>query len=135
MSQIHALQKDTNSRDMFASNQIPNSKRISDADLLLNLHSPYNTAPHMSSNETTTAAPAQPGFKNMPNPLAVQEQLLNQDPQESDVFAMPYGNMMIENQDIDVSALMSDDMMWLEYFPRDLMDVIDPEGSGAGRGD
>jgi hypothetical protein len=58
-----------------------------------------------------------------------------QDVHDNDVFTMPYGHMMIESQDVDMSAVMVDDMKWLEYLPHDLMDVFDPGGaSGMGGG-
>jgi hypothetical protein len=38
---------------------------------------------------------------------------------------MPYSGMMIETQDIDMSML-TDDMMWLEYLPQDLMGGFGP---------
>ncbi|KIW04813.1 uncharacterized protein PV09_03998 [Verruconis gallopava] len=36
-----------------------------------------------------------------------------------DIGTMPYGNMMIESQNIDMSMLGTDDMMWLDYLPTD----------------
>jgi hypothetical protein len=42
-------------------------------------------------------------------------------PMTADIGTMPYGNMMIESQDIDMSLLGGDDMMWLQYLPSDVM--------------
>jgi hypothetical protein len=89
------------------------ARRMSEADLLLNLHSPYPTPPPRMPTNLATAT--------SPNIDFVQSNSLN------DLFSqfqtgagggMPYSGMMIESQDIDMSML-ADDMMWLEYLPQD----------------
>lgn len=89
------------------------ARRISEADLLLNLHSPYPApSPQMTNNLATATATS-------PNLDFVQNNTLN-DPfaQFQPSTTMPYSGMMIESQDIDMSML-ADDMMWLEYLPQD----------------
>jgi hypothetical protein len=117
----------------FPATQNFDSSSISDADLLLNLHTPYNTSSQLNSHENAATASPQIISDNAFSPLAGQQQ--QHDIHDNDIFAMPYGNMMIESQDIDMSAVMSDDLMWLEYLPHDLMDVFHPGGaSGTGDG-
>jgi len=111
-----------------------NSSSISDADLLLNLHSRYQTSPQVSTSHTELTNPSQQPFSDQQSAFIGQRQQQYQDFHEDDALAMPYGNMMIENQDIDMSAVMRDDMMWLEYLPHDLMGVFDPGGGGSDFG-
>lgn len=90
------------------------ARRMSEADLLLNLHSPYPTpSPRIQNNLAATVT--------SPNIDFVQSNTLN-DPfsqfQAGTGGGMPYSGMMIESQDIDMSML-ADDMMWLEYLPQD----------------
>jgi hypothetical protein len=118
----------------FLANQNFDSSSISDADLLLNLHTPYNTSSHLDNHENAATATSQLIADNALSPFVGQQQQY-QDVYENDVFAVPYGSMMIESQDIDMSAVMTDDLMWLEYLPHDLMDMYDPGGaSGTGDG-
>ena len=86
--------------------------RISEADLLLNLHSPYPAPIPRIPNRLTTSETA-------PSTDFINNSSLN-DPlsQLQGPAVMPYSGMMIESQDIDMSML-ADDMMWLEYLPQD----------------
>ncbi|KAK3065488.1 hypothetical protein LTS18_006199 [Coniosporium uncinatum] len=126
---------------------------LSDADLLLNLHSPYPpTSPHPVANGGT---PNLPSYSNSPmasfNHLPANSMTTNglpgpgnmtahQQQQQSQAFdntAVPPGEMMmIESQDIDMSALVGEDMMpWLEYLPYDMFGMYDQQqGSGGGEG-
>ncbi len=86
--------------------------RISEADLLLNLHSPYPAPiPRIPSHPTASGT--------VPNTEFIQNSPLNNPfGQFQGPAVMPYSGMMIESQDIDMSML-ADDMMWLEYLPQD----------------
>ena len=85
------------------------TRRMSDADLLLNLHSPYPTpTPRQPNNMATTVT---------------SPYVQNAFPQFQTAATFPYSGMMIESQDIDVSML-ADDMMWLEYLPQDFTNAF-----------
>jgi hypothetical protein len=121
----------------FQGQQLPSSSTqnfdssgISDAGLLLNLHSPYDTSPHLMSPENTSS---QPIFDGAQSSLIGGQHQLYQGTQDGDIFAMPYGNLMIESQDLDMAAVMNDDMVWWgEYLPNNLMGAFDPGGPNDG---
>jgi hypothetical protein len=96
----------------FASPQV-DASRIQDADLLLNLtHSPYNqSSPQLPNGRMPHISNQNSGFVDQ---SVSQQQTEYQRMQEQG--GVPYANMMIESQDIDMSVL-GDDMMWLEYLP------------------
>ena len=92
------------------------ARRMSDADLLLNLHSPYPTAAPRRSNNIT-------GTVTSPNIDYVQNTLNDPFSQFQPATSLPYSGMMIESQDIDMSML-ADDMMFLEYLPQEYMSAF-----------
>lgn len=111
---------------------------ISDADLLLNLHSPFSAG----------ASPRLPnGLPSFSSPPTVHQHQPPLGP--SNVFSMhnnslfghtgsfdgsgaiPFGDMMIESQDIDMSALGDDMVPWLEYLPHDMLNFFDPASNTA----
>jgi hypothetical protein len=110
----------------------PDPVLVSDADLLLNLHSPFST----SSPNTTNS--------RLPNPSFAQSQHRPSNPppnhNEFSPNAFPYpspsdhvfGDMVIDSQDVDMSVLGADMMPWdLEYLPHDIMFYGDG-GFGVG---
>jgi hypothetical protein len=112
-----------------SSNFNPGSNRdpvlVSDADLLLNLHSPYSSgSPTRSTMPNQSSLPAlfPPNSSSMPH-----QQNLGQETSPTGFAAYPtpsetFGDMVIDSQDIDMSALGGDMMPWdLEYLPHDLM--------------
>jgi hypothetical protein len=93
----------------------PDPVLVSDADLLLNLHSPFSAAlPRQNSISTSylrTTQPNQstsglsPTFASYPTP--------------SD---NSFGDMVIDTQEMDMSLLGADMMPWdLEYLPHDML--------------
>jgi hypothetical protein len=100
------------------------ASRIQDADLLLNLTSPYNQNSPQVPN-TALPQPPQSHLNNNPNPGFVDHHEYQRMQEQGN---MHYGDMMIESQDIDMSVL-GDDMMWLEYLPSEPMNFY---GSGQG---
>jgi hypothetical protein len=111
----------------------PDPVLVSDADLLLNLHSPFST----NSPNTTNS--------RLPNPIFTQNShgppsSTNQNHNEFSPNAFPYpspsdhafGDMVIDSQDVDMSVLGADMMPWdLEYLPHDIMFYGDG-GFGVG---
>lgn len=85
--------------------------RISEADLLLNLHSYPTPMPRMPSHPTASGTVLNTEFIQ-------NSSLSNQFGQFQGSAVMPYSGMMIESQDIDMS-MIADDMMWFEYLPQD----------------
>lgn len=122
------------------------SSRIQDADLLLNLtHSPYSqSSPQQLPNPGLPPPPShltnpqqqhqsvylehaqqqqqQQKQQQQQHKILYQATLSQQQQQQQEYQRMQeqggmnYNNMMIESQDMDLSAL-GDDMMWLEYLP------------------
>jgi hypothetical protein len=92
----------------------PDPVLVSDADLLLNLHSPFPSASPAATRSThmrTTSAPENTQLRHSPS--------LSGYPTPSD---NTFGDMVIDVQDIDMSLLGTDMMPWdLEYLPCDLM--------------
>ncbi|KAH8728122.1 fungal-specific transcription factor domain-containing protein [Phaeosphaeriaceae sp. PMI808] len=104
----------------------PDPVLVSDADLLLNLHSPFSSA-SPSTARTSLAIPtsfartssisitqqAQPHQNSFPSPT------LGSFPAPSD---NTFGDMVIDTQDVDMSLLGADMMPWdLEYLPHDML--------------
>ncbi|GME28598.1 uncharacterized protein LTHEOB_2643 [Neofusicoccum parvum] len=114
---------------------------VSDADLLLNLHSPYSTAsspagrgpapgttPTASVNSPTGPYPSQQshtlggaGSGMQPGP-------------PPNVGPIPFGDMMIETQDMDMSALGDNMGAWLEWLPHDMVNWLDSTTTGTTTG-
>ncbi|KAJ9638273.1 hypothetical protein H2199_006960 [Coniosporium tulheliwenetii] len=104
---------------------------VSDADLLLNLHSPYPAnSPHLPPNGSALQAPHQQQTSAVQNFLS-QGNLDGLPPRGQSQAMMPFGDMMIESQDIDVSALGVDMMPWLEYLPHEMLGFYDAGDGGA----
>lgn len=125
----------------------PDPVLVSDADLLLNLHSPFSTS---SPGGTTRPTPLQPtsfarGSAPSSNPAPTQQQPSDFSPGFSTYPTpsdQPFGDMVIDSQDVDMSVLGTDMMPWdLEYLPHDMLyfgdapfgvgDLGDNVGSGA----
>jgi hypothetical protein len=110
---------------------------VSDADLLLNLHSPFSSIPSPrtqsayvppATSQTTTSAHQQlsPGYP--------PTNTINGSIPSGTNSAVPFGDMMIESQDIDMSALGDEMVPWLEYLPHDMLGFFDSPGPGTGPG-
>lgn len=92
---------------------------VSDADLLLNLHTPspftnpspqsMRLQPQQQQYAPSTPQGFSPSHQNMPYATFTEDGVGGQ---------LDFNNMMIESQDIDMSAL-GDDITWLEYLPLD----------------
>lgn len=102
---------------------------ISDADLLLNLHSPFSTNAQRPMGNVHQ-------YNMQRGPPHLRQELSS--PHSSNYGPMSagpngpvtLGEMMIESQDIDVSAL--GDEMWLEYLPHDMLGYMDQQGMPHG---
>ena len=101
----------------------PDPALVSDADLLLNLHSPF-----------TSASPGQPPLQNATSYVRSASIHSNQGHQTQPnefsptfgTYAGPsditFGDMVIDTQDVDMSVLGADMMPWdLEYLPHDML--------------
>lgn len=101
----------------------PDPALVSDADLLLNLHSPFNSA-----------SPSQAPLQNATSyvraaPMANNQSQQVQANEFSPTFGMyttpsdnAFGDMVIDTQDVDMSVLGADMMPWdLEYLPHDML--------------
>lgn len=111
----------------------PDPVLVSDADLLLNLHTPFPTDPLTPSLHpypaTSPSLPhphlqnhasiAPPGFPSLHNPPAHAS----------------FGDMVIDTQDVDMSVLGAEMMPWdLEYLPHDVFYFGGDDGGGGGGG-
>ena len=101
----------------------PDPALVSDADLLLNLHSPFNSA---SPNH----APLHNATSYVRSASTSNNQAHQVQPSEfSPTFGMYttssdniFGDMVIDTQDVDMSVLGADMMPWdLEYLPHDML--------------
>lgn len=99
----------------------PDPVLVSDADLLLNLHSPYSTS--------SPSAARQPSASNSSFQQQRNSSVINNMPQDFSPpgfghFPIPsdtFGDMVIDTQDVDMSLLGPGMMPWdLEYLPHDL---------------
>jgi hypothetical protein len=118
----------------------PDPVLVSDADLLLNLHSPFSAGSpaigrtslqNPTSFARSTSIPHNPHAQNDFSPT------YGTYPTPSD---NTFGDMVIDTQDIDMSLLGADMMPWdLEYLPHDMLyfgdasfgNMGDTGGSGA----
>lgn len=106
---------------------------VSDADLLLNLHSPYSTASSPAGRAPTgaTASAVNPHSPTGPYPSQVSHSMggaasmttPGQPPHSGG--SVLFGDMMIESQDIDMSALGDNMMTWLEWLPHEMVTFFD----------
>lgn len=101
----------------------PDPALVSDADLLLNLHSPFNNAsPSQGSLQNTTSYIRSASIQSNP-PHQVPP---NEFSPTFGMYATPsdntFGDMVIDTQDVDMSVLGADMMPWdLEYLPHDVL--------------
>ncbi|KAH6644716.1 fungal-specific transcription factor domain-containing protein [Boeremia exigua] len=100
----------------------PDPALVSDADLLLNLHSPFNNAsPGQGPLQNTTSYVRSASMQNnqgrqVPSEFSPTFGLY---PTPSDNV---FGDMVIDTQDVDMSVLGADMMPWdLEYLPHDML--------------
>jgi hypothetical protein len=108
---------------------------VSDADLILNLHSPYNSqSPQLPNGIPHLTGSTQPFVDQSSNHVGPQQAQQQQHQHQQHQFqrmqdqsTMAYGTMMIESTDIDMSVL-GDDMMWLEYLPSENSNFYDHGG-------
>lgn len=117
---------------------------VSDADLLLNLHSPFSnsspgrmptgTSPYSTSYRSSTISSTQTPSHDFSSGSSNQFPSLNVGPGADGSSQVPFGDMMIESQDIDMSALGDDMMPWLEYLPHDMLNLYDPGAGFVGDG-
>ncbi|KAH7389984.1 fungal-specific transcription factor domain-containing protein [Pyrenochaeta sp. MPI-SDFR-AT-0127] len=110
----------------FHSVPTPDPVLVSDADLLLNLHSPFSTAsptvarPPLQTSVSYTRTTSQ---HNQPQHLHPPHNdfspTFSTYPTSSD---NTFGDMVIDTQDVDMSVLGADMMPWdLEYLPHDML--------------
>jgi hypothetical protein len=125
--------------DAFGTASAPDPALVSDADLLLNLHSPFSGASPATNHGLRSptsylrAAPNQaqnaqmqgaPGTEFSPTYTAY--------PTSADTL---FGDMVIDTQDVDMSVLGADMMPWdLEYLPHDLLYFGDGVENGGPEG-
>lgn len=112
---------------LFNSAPTPDPVLVSDADLLLNLHSPFTAA----SSPTTARASLQNAAQYARSASLSSNQVQQQHPQNEfsptfGTFSTPtdtsFGDMVIDTQDVDMSVLGADMMPWdLEYLPHDML--------------
>lgn len=101
----------------------PDPALVSDADLLLNLHSPFNNAsPNQAPLQNTTSYVR---TASLQNDQAHQVQS-NEFSPTFGMYTTPsnnaFGDMVIDTQDVDMSVLGADMMPWdLEYLPHDML--------------
>lgn len=115
----------------------------SDAGLLLNLHSPYNTAqsntgssPAFPPNFTPNSDPNPTGFNDLTGSNWNYANLWNPvDFSQGPSSMQPFGDMMIESQDVDMSMLGLDMMPWFDNFSGgDMLFGGDGRQAGGGAG-
>ncbi|KAF2727312.1 hypothetical protein EJ04DRAFT_479233 [Polyplosphaeria fusca] len=136
--------QNTSSTTPFNSVPTPDPVLVSDADLLLNLHSPFSTA----SPNTSRLPSLRNSSTSAPNPGPPQDHLSPPGAAFASAYPTPdgtttnldFGNMDIISHELDMSVLGQEMMPWdLEYLPHDLVGfygteapfVDDAEG-GAG---
>jgi hypothetical protein len=116
-------------------NSMLTPEQVSDADLLLNLHSPFSA----SSPNNTRALPSSAAFIRGPAATMSNQTL----PPQSDFspgftnYPTPseyaYGDMVIDSQEVDMSTLGAEMMPWdLEYLPPPNMFYFGESGFEVG---
>lgn len=129
----------------FGTASAPDPALVSDADLLLNLHSPFSGA-----SPATNHALQSPTSYLRAVPHQTQDTQSTQNTQiqgaPSTEFSPTYtaypasantmfGDMVIDTQDVDMSVLGADMMPWdLEYLPHDLLYFGDGAENGEPEG-
>ncbi|KAL5115491.1 hypothetical protein ACEQ8H_006632 [Pleosporales sp. CAS-2024a] len=111
----------------------PDAVLVSDADLLLNLHSPF-----------TSTSPRAPAVQSQTSFARASPQHAQPSPNEFSptfgTYATPsdntFGDMVIDTQDVDMSLLGADMMPWdLEYLPHDMLYCGENGFGNTGLGD
>lgn len=116
----------------------PDPVLVSDADLLLNLHSPFASGSPTSHNLMQNHA--------YNRSASITSNQRNQSHHNSNEFSPSFGSftptdhtfgdMVIDTQDVDMSVLGADMMPWdLEYLPHDMLYFGDSAFAGSGFGD
>lgn len=114
----------------------PDPALVSDADLLLNLHSPFNNAsPSQASLQNTTSYVRSASLQSNQS----QQVPSNEFSPTFGMYATPsdntFGDMVIDTQDVDMSVLGADMMPWdLEYLPHDMLYFGDGTFGANGMG-
>jgi len=128
----------------------PSHISTNDADLLLNLHAPYTSQPTTDSpsfpdfttnqvpDGSLAADPHQTSFNNLASANWNYGNLWNpwdlSDAGAGGQVLQPFGDMMIESQDVDMSCLGLDTMPWFDNWG--LFDsTANGGGGGTGTGD
>ncbi|XPS98695.1 hypothetical protein M3J09_007891 [Ascochyta lentis] len=114
----------------------PDPALVSDADLLLNLHSPFNSAPpsHAPPQNATSYVRSASTQHNQAHQVHASEfsPTLGMYTTPSD---NAFGDMVIDTQDVDMSVLGADMMPWdLEYLPHDMLYFGDGTFGANGMG-
>ncbi|KAF2028884.1 pathway-specific nitrogen regulator [Setomelanomma holmii] len=112
----------------------PDPVLVSDADLLLNLHSPFST----HSPATGRPMPNPTSFARAPS-LSNNQHARNDFSPTYATYPTPsdntFGDMVIDTQDVDMSLLGADMMPWdLEYLPHDMLYFSDANFTHMGDG-
>jgi hypothetical protein len=125
--------------DAFGTASAPDPALVSDADLLLNLHSPFSGASPATNHSLQSptsylrAAPIQAQNAQMQGaPSTEFSPTYTAYPTSADTL---FGDMVIDTQDVDMSVLGADMMPWdLEYLPHDLLYFGDGVENGGPEG-
>jgi hypothetical protein len=125
--------------DAFGSASAPDPALVSDADLLLNLHSPFSGASPATNHGMRSptsylrAVPNQTQNAQMQGaPSTEFSPTYTAYPTSADTL---FGDMVIDTQDVDMSVLGADMMPWdLEYLPHDLLYFGDGVENGGPEG-
>ncbi|EKG12417.1 Transcription factor fungi [Macrophomina phaseolina MS6] len=115
---------------------------VSDADLLLNLHSPYSTGsspagrPPPGGSAASAINPHSPsGSYPSQGSHTLGAAAAGMPGGPPHVGPIPFGDMMIESQDIDMSALGDNMVNWLEWLPHENFSFLDPSTGAATTAD
>jgi len=124
--------------------QTPDPVLVSDADLLLNLHSPFQNNSPTSARAPVPAASFQSRRPSGSIHVASTPNSGQEFAPGGHVGPPPFGNytalsgdgmnpvllggMTIESEDIDISTLGDEMMPWLEYLPPDMFGYFDASG-------
>jgi hypothetical protein len=111
----------------------PDPVLVSDADLLLNLHSPFSaTSPRTSAIQSQTSFARASSQQPPPNQNDFSPTFGTYPPPSDNTF----GDMVIDTQDVDMSLLGADMMPWdLEYLPHDMLYFGENGFSNSGMGE
>jgi len=118
----------------------PDPALVSDADLLLNLHSPFATssppATRLSTQNPTSYTRTTPSTSNLhTQPQKTSNEFSPTMGSMSTSSDNAFGDMFIDTQDVDMSVLGADMMPWdLEYLPHDMLYFNDGNFGPSGFG-